>query len=497
MSILRLSTDLQTDLISKLTNQADVRSLLDFLVDRARKALNADACSVYLEDPQPRQSKERIATMRAASGYQQYAVGKAVCAVLQPYEVIPNPGDDEKLGLTGWVMSTGKPFLATSANDLFGHPHWSGKFDQKQMPEQELRLATFLAVPLRDLHGKIIGVLKAERLDDSNTNQFSVSDQIVLEARARVAARCIVYAEDAQRESSDAAVIAWALNIIAEAVATEGDLDAFLDIVVRVIAAATEADSCAVFLIDESKKTLTQRAGWGSQELRKVIRSYKRPDRSQVIGCENDAKCNPPHCDGAPALEEAQRVGLTAWVAATGKSFHASNFGELRKHCHHLGRYDKPNYEGNQTCGAWLGVPLRVGGTIVGVLKIENISEIGTPDDRDFDLQIERRLDVLAQDIALAIERLQSQSPARFRVIHQAMPTIREILQGERDVPKLVELVVKKTAELFSARACALFLKEGERLIQPEWAAVGWAERGPTVRDYDLGSTRGDCRLSG
>ncbi len=355
MSILRLSTDLQTDLISKLTNQADVRSLLDFLVDRARKALNADACSVYLEDPQPRQSKERIATMRAASGYQQYAVGKAVCAVLQPYEVIPNPGDDEKLGLTGWVMSTGKPFLATSANDLFGHPHWSGKFDQKQMPEQELRLATFLAVPLRDLHGKIIGVLKAERLDDSNTNQFSVSDQIVLEALARVAARCIVYAEDAQRESSDAAVIAWALNIIAEAVATEGDLDAFLDIVVRVIAAATEADSCAVFLIDESKKTLTQRAGWGSQELRKVIRSYKRPDRSQVIGCENDAKCNPPHCDGAPALEEAQRVGLTAWVAATGKSFHASNFGELRKHCHHLGRYDKPNYEGNQTCGAWLG----------------------------------------------------------------------------------------------------------------------------------------------
>jgi len=91
-----------------------------------------------------------------------------------------------------------------------------------------------------------------------------------------------------------------------------------------VTAAATEADSCAVFLIDESKKNLTQRAGCGSQQLRKVIRSYKLPDHSRVFGCDDVSRCDPPSCHRDQDLADDQRVGLTAWVAATGKSFCAA-----------------------------------------------------------------------------------------------------------------------------------------------------------------------------
>ena len=44
-----------------------------------------------------------------------------------------------------------------------------------------------------------------------------------------------------------------------------------------------------------------------------------------------------------------------------------------------------------------MGVPLLVGGRVIGVLKIENISLKGVADERDFDQEVQQRLDVLAQ----------------------------------------------------------------------------------------------------
>jgi GAF domain-containing protein len=485
VNILRLSTDLQSELIRSLAEQSDLYRLLDSVVAKVNDVLKADASSIYVLD-QVGPEGNRTATMRAAQGYQSLgdAIHKAQCVVLAPEDVPSQPGDGEKLGLTGWVISTGRSFLAQSPDDVFQHPHWLGKYDDLQMPRKRLRLAAFLAVPLRNPRGRVIGALKAERVEGKSA--FSVEDQIVLETLARVAGRCIAYVEDVQQGHANAAITSWTLDVIAEAVAAEGELDAFLDIAVQVTAAATQADSCAVFLIGEGKKTLTQRAGCGSQVLRTVIRSYELPDPAQVSDCASVEVCDPLNCRSKADLPRDQRVGLTAWVAATGKSYHARNLEELRVHCHHLGRFDKPNYEENQQCGAWLGVPLLVGGTIIGVLKIENISLRGVPDERDFDQEVQQRLDVLAQDIALAIQRLQVQSPARYQVIVDAMPTIFEILRGGLTVRALVEKVVKATADLFDARACALFLKEGNQLIQPPWAAFGWALRGPKVRGYDL-----------
>jgi len=506
MNILRLSTDLQSELIKNLAAQADLTKqpnylvkMLDSIVAKASEVLKADACSIYLIDNHMSEHNgERQATMRAATGYQEIAVDKAICRVL-PAEKIPRYS---KLGLTSWVISTGRSFLAESPDKLVQHPYWSGEYDKDQLPDAQLKPAAFLAVPLRSPQGQIIGALKAERLPNSSTaivnkqiapetlahsnTVFTVNNQIALETLARVAGRCITYIDNALSGQLDAAITAWTLDVIAEAVAAEGELDAFLDIVARATAAATSADSCAVFLIDESKATLTQRAGCGSQVLRKVIRSYRLPDSTQLVNCENPRICTPAECAYRADLPYAERVGVTAWVAATGKSYHARNFEELRKHCHHRGQYDGPNYQSDQQCGAWLGVPLLVGGTIVGVLKIENISMVGVLDERDFTPDIQQRLDVLAQDIALAIQRLQIQSPARYEVIQKAMPSIFEILRGELDVRKLVERVVGETAKLFDARACALFLKEGNQLIQPPWAAYGWAQRGPQVRKYDL-----------
>jgi GAF domain-containing protein len=291
------------------------------------------------------------------------------------------------------------------------------------------------------------------------------------------------YLETSRTRSPEAAITAWARDVIAEASVTESDMDGFLSIVVNVAAAAMQADSCGIYITDPNKNTLTQRAGIGSQQPRLVIRSYYLPPKEQIVEY--------------PGSRE-EKVGLTAWIAATGKSFYARNYKELSAHPHHRGEYDEKNFEAKTECGAFLGVPLQVAGNIVGTLKVENIVEMGDandtgfiPDNREFSEEAQRRFDVLAQDIALAIVRLQLHARDPYQVIIDAQQTIFDILRGGQDVQTLASTVVKETMKLLKARACSLFLKEGNYLTQPEWAAAGYTLTGyssdhPVRRQYKL-----------
>jgi GAF domain-containing protein len=467
VDILRLSTELQCKLLYHLTasSPSDLPTMLDEIVRHTADVLKASACSVFIID-----SEGSSATQLAGTGHQAAFAG-AKCKVLPADQVPDAPEEDEKLGLTGWILSTGRSFLAQSPEELEQHPHRTGRHDPAQLPAGHLRLQTFLGVPLRGLYGEVLGLIKAERRQDEQTDEktesFSITDQIVLETVARVASKCRVYLGIAESGRLEDAITAWARDVVAEAVATEGDLDNFLGIVVSVMAAAMHADSCGVYLADKVRKTLTQRAGIGSQAPRFVIRSYPLFPADQ--------------------LEANRPVGLTAWIAATGIPVWASNKAQLREHPHHQGRFDRWNFpqEEGTICGAFLGVPLKIGGTVIGVLKVENISIVSQPDTRVFSEQAYRRFDVLAQDTALDIVRLQEQSGARYEVILEAQKPISEILRGGLDIRKLVEKVVTNTADLLHARACVLFLVEGDRLVQPPWAAVGYFAKGP-LRQYTL-----------
>jgi GAF domain-containing protein len=493
--ILKLSTSLQSRLIWMLAGRSDLKMMLDTILAEVKDRINTDACSIYMIDPLENLPKgERRAYMWAALGYHNNGLKDpdhvAFCRVLPPHLVPIKPANvEEKLGLTGWVISTGQSFLAKYTTDVISHPHWKGTFDLIQKPEGPLHLAAFLAVPIRNLEGQVIGALKAER--EVGKNAFSVENQIALEALARVAGKCITYQPRALQSTgevggSDGAITAWSLDVIHEADATEGEMDTFLEIVVQVTAAAAQADACSIFLKDENLRTLTQRAGIGNLEQLKGIRSYRMPDPVMVEKCRKTEDCCPAECPGAESLPREKRLGLTVWVALTGKSFYAPNFDKLKKHCHHLGQFDSVNYDPGEVCGAWYGVPLRVGGEVIGVIKIENSTGTAKRNDAEFGPFTRQRIDVLASDIALSIERLMLQSPARYKIIQKAMPSAIKILQGGIDVRALANLVVNETTSLFHARACALFLKEGDWLIQPEWAATGWAGLGKKSRRYRL-----------
>jgi len=464
---LKLSTEIQSQLIRELNPQSTLRELLGRVVQRAAEVLKTSAASIFLIDP-----SGETATQRAGTGYQEQFVDIVQVRLVPPQAVKELPANPvEKLGLTAWILSKGQPFLAGSQEELRNHPHYSGRHDPEMLPGEKLVLKTFLGVPLRGLRGEVIGLIKAERRSngEGGVKDFNVNDQIVLETVGRVASKCVIYQKMAVSGELDAALTAWARDVIGEAVATEGDLDSFLDIVVSVMASVMRADSCAIYLADPKRQTLTQRAGIGSQAPRHVIRSYILPTREEV---ENST----------------EKVGLTAYIAAMGETVYAPDFEALHEHPHHKGGYDKWNFP--QTtgtiCGAFLGAPLQVGGTIIGVIKVENTSLIGVPDERNFADEARQRFHTLIQDVALAITRIIEQGPTRYQVIRDAQPTIVEILRGGLDVPTLVNKVVTAISDLFQARACALFLRDGNYLIQPLWAAYGWAKLGPEVRIYEL-----------
>jgi GAF domain-containing protein len=456
-----LSTALQCTLLEMLTgdNPPDLETALRPVAERAAEVLNASACTVWVIDHNGSRGIQR-----AGTGYHARFNGKS-CRVVPAHNIPQEPLPREKLGLTGWILSSGRYFLAKTPEELESHLHRTGAHDPARLQGGKLRLQTFLGVPLRDMYGGVVGLIKAERRQLSKAPEkvaaFSIADQIALETIARVASKCVVYLRMIESGKLEEAITAWARDVVAEAVATEGDLDSFLNVVVRVMAAAMHADSCGIYLTDPDKKTLTQRAGVGSQAPHAVNRSYPLYNLDEI--------------------EKHRPIGLTAWIAVTGQPAEARNFPELSQHPHHRGQFDEWNFPKDEgtICGAFLGGPLRVGGTVTGVLKVENRSKIGLPDPRHFSRKAQQRFDVLAEDIALDVERLRVQAGARYKVIIEAQKPIAEILRGRLRVPELVKNVVTHTARLLQARSCTLFLREGDQLIQPPWAATGYAERGP------------------
>jgi GAF domain-containing protein len=531
MTILEQSATLQTDLIDRLRKgNCTRREMLQLISDKVSDVLKADACAIYIIEKQ--NSK---AFQRAGTGYQRQFVDQAQCRVVPADQVAENPGAEKRLGLTSWILSTGKVLLARSPEEITQHPHHSGIFDQEMLNDKAKTVMTFLGVPYY-MHGEIVGLIKVERcaVSSKGVKSFEVEDVILLETMARVTGKFLTYFEMVKKghRHRENALVAWTRSVLSEVASAEGEIDSFLDIIVRVITPAMNVDSCALYLIDYSKKTLTQRAGTGALSPREIIRSYELPSKEEALSptsfiitektlnrlekkekiprniilkletlkdkkyreekkfrnlLENEiGPLDPENVYRDKIVNLSNRkVGLTAWIAATGKPHSALNYQELRNHPHHRGEYDQYNFpsETNTECGAFLGFPLRFGNETLGVIKVENRSRKSEPDCRVFDEDSKRCFEIFSQDISVFIKYLQNQSHTGYQVISDAKTTIFEILQGGMDFRKLSNTVVEKTAKLFNARACALFIKEGDQLVQR--AAYGWASKGPE-RKYQL-----------
>ena len=180
-----------------------------------------------------------------------------------------------------------------------------------------------------------------------------------------------------------------AMYRVSAALAGRFEIEPLLEEIVKVGKEIFNAEACVVFLKDATNPNrLVETKGEGYVKHLEGMAKYDLIPREDLIE--------------RPTRPE-DRVGLTAWIAITGQPFLARNNDDLREHPHWRGRYDSEHYQegSGKQCNSFLGLPLRVGEEILGVLKVENKQDDGqyVP----FDERDQQLFQVLANSAAIAI----------------------------------------------------------------------------------------------
>jgi len=197
---------------------------------------------------------------------------------------------------------------------------------------------------------------------------------------------------------SDSLRVYECIRDLAESLTGTGTLEEKLDRVVTELRRITQADGTSIWLIEG--RVLRCIAGKGH---------YEDTEKGKPI----EAKY---HLDNDK--------GLTAWIAKSGKTVNIRSFAELEQHPQWAGKYDDRNYpardRGGRRCESFIGTPLKIGNTIIGVLKADNRQgESGHPG--YFPASEEHLFTILAALIAIVIkndqiQRTQAEIEARQRI---------------------------------------------------------------------------------
>ncbi len=447
--------------------------LYQAIVTSAANALKADACSAFLVD-----SKSMEINQVAGTGHQEKFRGSTGSTAVLTFKVRQKPqNDSEKLGMTAWIASTGRPFLARTEREFYNHPHHRGDHDPEMGLDGNKRIGTFLGVPIRGSQKDVIGVIKAERYAGEGVPAFSDKDEVCLSNFAVSAGRCLDYLQlsmSGERGHRDA-VTAWTSDVISMAASAEPDLSSFADVVAEMMAAVASADSSSIFLLYEptDKPTghyLMQVGGCGYQRKGNLIRSYRMPD----------------------PVDERPKQGLTTYIAVTSEEVYLKSNEELKKHKAWRGQYDTENFkEDDDYCVAFFGIPLQVGGTTLGILKLENNMRGKRPHDKDpFPDDVRRQVSILSQTIALCVFRLRTQASEGYAEIERATQAINAIMYRGGKLEDIAQRAIIEISELLNAEACALFILEDDekKMVQYPWGAYGYAKEIPEgqLRTYSF-----------
>jgi signal transduction histidine kinase len=167
-----------SEITNDLVGQFDLNDLLKKIVEMVMRLLNAEVCSIFLDD---KESKPLTIKMLAGSGFASRLVDKA------KYEI----GE----GFTGYVYKTGKKFrfnspeeLKNLTNEETGKRIWMGKHDQEQWIDIGYKFRNLIILPLK-IKDEIFGVIKVENKKDHDV--FSLDDEIIFEIIANVVSLAI------------------------------------------------------------------------------------------------------------------------------------------------------------------------------------------------------------------------------------------------------------------------------------------------------------------
>ncbi|EFK06459.1 ATPase/histidine kinase/DNA gyrase B/HSP90 domain protein [delta proteobacterium NaphS2] len=184
-----------SEIASALVGQFEMSMLLDQVVNTAMRTLNAEVCSIFLEE---KENEPGIITMMAGSGFAKTLVGIAKYKIGEAF--------------TGYVAQSGKRFNIRTRHELEsltieGNKVWEGKHDKSQWPTGVSQFRNLIALPLK-IKGQTLGVMKVENKDEKIADYFSEDDERYLETIANVVALAIENARLHERVAKQLKAIA-------------------------------------------------------------------------------------------------------------------------------------------------------------------------------------------------------------------------------------------------------------------------------------------------
>ena len=307
-----------------------MKELLDQIVHTTKTTLNAEMCSIYIED---KYNKPDYLSCVAGAGFAKNLVGIAEYKIGK--------------GFTGMIAKTGKEFNITSKDieNLKINNLWTEKFDYLQYDEGKNEFKNMIALPLK-IKDEILGVIKVENKIDENF--FSVDDLTVSKTIANVIALAIQNTKLHEKTESQLKTISSALSEVADAVVGNFKMDKLLDQIINTTMRTLNAEVCSIFLENREKKPGYIKCVAGSGFAKKIVgkAEYK--------------------------IGEA----LTGTVAKEGIPFNIKNqdeIQELEKKGKWKGKHDNIQWpSGESEFRNLLALPLKIKDQILGVIKVEN-----------------------------------------------------------------------------------------------------------------------------
>ena len=346
----RTIRELCVDILSEPTPEA----LPDKIIDHLQNTFSVQWSTLWLTEQIDGQKQLRLA-----------AAGGDATKLLTAQDGGPAVYDFGE-GFTGEIAHRMETVNIERFVDFKKYKH-AGKYDHVMYPQAkaEDKCRCVLGVPLllssiREFDpsekqtSRVIGVLKVENVLESDTHPesyFTSRDVAIVEAYAAVIA---VALEKAQMRADSIRIGAGLLEVSRSLLAELGERPPKLNEIVKQTAKAISAEACALWL--RSGLQLHLKAAYGYHSDRKV----------------------PPYQLEPSASENAQTagVGLTVYVAQTGRSLNLTTAEEVRNHFAWKGANDERmwNKPRGSACYSLVAIPLVDNETqdLMGVFKIEN-----------------------------------------------------------------------------------------------------------------------------
>lgn len=339
----------------------------DVVVQIAMETTGAQACSLYLEEPSSdSRSEPEFIKMVSGAGFERHRIGVKYRS---------------NEGLTGTIWATSRSVKAdTKAEVEDPGKGWSGLNNRLvQDNVQGWESYSLIGLPLR-IGERTIGVLKVENKQPGPPSHFSEDDQLKLELIASTIALAL---EDHRRSEASSGLTLKALREVTEMLVGRGTLTFTLlcDSIVDKCIEVFNAEACSLYLGDTGgtgaalePEYIIMLSGVGYEQNRKGIARYTKGQGLTGTIWE----------DGLPVKYDTQQElenPANGWTGLYNEQVRQKVKG--------------------WRCTSLIGVPLRIGDRIIGVLKVENKKPVGRT---HFTLNELRTLDILAANIAVSLE---------------------------------------------------------------------------------------------